>query len=93
MDSAEIFILFNLGLDMKMAKDCSVGGIMIEQQNSGSSQKRNVFFYFVHRYVLVPVKYGMRSGFSKCWNPSSIPGFRRNSAGMLNLDRGDGRRN
>ncbi len=43
------------------------------------------FTYFEHRYVLVPVKDGMRSGFSKCWNPSSVPGFRRNLAGMHNL--------
>jgi hypothetical protein len=43
-DSAEIFILFNLGLNMNMAEDCSVGGIMIEQQNSGFGQKWNVFY-------------------------------------------------
>jgi hypothetical protein len=44
MDSAEIFILFNSGLNMNMAEDCSVGGIMIEQQNSGSGQKQNLFY-------------------------------------------------
>jgi hypothetical protein len=43
------------------------------------------FTYFVHRYVLVPVKSGMRSCFSKCRNPSSIIGFLRNPAGMYSL--------
>jgi hypothetical protein len=38
------FYPFNSGLNMNMAEDCSVGGIMIEQQNSGSGQKRKVFY-------------------------------------------------
>jgi hypothetical protein len=68
-----------------MAEDCSVGGIMIEQQNSGSGQKRNMFYLLCTWYVLVPVKDGTRSGFSKCRNPSSVPGFQRNPVGMHNL--------
>ncbi len=45
------------------------------------------FTYFVRRYLLIPVKSGTRSCFSKCQNPSSIIGFLRNPAGMYSLGR------